>query len=267
MPRIVPLSTLFCGAITLYLMLFVDSGSKTVFACSLNAYGETFLQETMRDRLADWRHLDMSIINAVAVGGILGLPLDGKVLHETVEYMNDAGAALSRSIDESVFYGGFHKAWSGSIPFIGSWRAASACRKNRRISFPSSIRGNLNSAGWERHEEIGGYSAFGRRYPSGRKPFIFFRSVKPKALWSHLSATPPWIIAAVFALTMLTLWLRSIRWGLILPPLKGDHLRLFGLLMIGFMVNNFLPARLGEVTRVSFYGNATVLPSRRAPGP
>ncbi len=88
-------------------MLFVDSGSKTVFACSLNAYGETFLQETMRDRSTDWRHLDMSIINAVAVGGVLGLPLDGKVLHETVEYVNDIGTALGRSIDETAFHGGF----------------------------------------------------------------------------------------------------------------------------------------------------------------
>jgi uncharacterized protein (DUF1015 family) len=88
-------------------MLYIDSGSKTGFACSLNAYGETFLQASMRDRSTDWRHLDMSIINAVAVGGILGLPLDGNVLHDTVKYMNDTGAAFGRSLDDSAFYGGF----------------------------------------------------------------------------------------------------------------------------------------------------------------
>jgi len=88
-------------------MLFVDSGSKTGFACSLNAYGETFLQASIQDRSADWRHLDTSIINAVAIGGILGLPLDGNVLHDTVEYMNDTGAALGLSLDDSAFHGGF----------------------------------------------------------------------------------------------------------------------------------------------------------------
>ena len=87
---------------------------------------------------------------------------------------------------------------------------------------------------------------------AGGSLFIFFRSVKPKALWNHLSATPLWVVTAVIGLTMLTLWLRSMRWGLILPSSKGDRRGLFGLLMIGFMVNNFLPARLGEVTRVLF---------------
>jgi uncharacterized protein (DUF1015 family) len=49
----------------------------------------------------------MSIINAVAVGGILGLPLNGKVLHENVEYLQDTTAALDRSLDDSSYYGGF----------------------------------------------------------------------------------------------------------------------------------------------------------------
>ncbi len=87
---------------------------------------------------------------------------------------------------------------------------------------------------------------------AGGSLFFFFHGVKPIDLWKHLSSTPPWIIGAVFGFTMLTLLLRSIRWGLILPASKGNRKGLFGLLMIGFMVNNFLPARLGEVTRVLF---------------
>jgi uncharacterized protein (TIRG00374 family) len=87
---------------------------------------------------------------------------------------------------------------------------------------------------------------------AGGSLYIFFRSVKPKALVHHLAATPPWIIVAAIGLTLLTLWLRSMRWGLILPASKGNRHGLFGLLMIGFMVNNFLPARLGEVTRALF---------------
>jgi uncharacterized protein (DUF1015 family) len=49
----------------------------------------------------------MSIINAVAIGGILGLPLDGKVLHERVKYENDTQAALTQCLDSENFHGGF----------------------------------------------------------------------------------------------------------------------------------------------------------------
>lgn len=88
-------------------MLFVDSRSKSAFGCSLTAGGESFLQKTLGERSPEWRHLEMSIINAVAVGGILGLPLNGKVLHENVEYLQDTTAALDRSLDASAYYGGF----------------------------------------------------------------------------------------------------------------------------------------------------------------
>jgi uncharacterized protein (DUF1015 family) len=88
-------------------MLFVDSASHSAFGCSLNAGGESFLQTTLHERSAEWRHLEMSIINAVAVGGVLGLPLNGKVLHENVEYVQDTAAALRRSLDAAAYHGGF----------------------------------------------------------------------------------------------------------------------------------------------------------------
>lgn len=80
----------------------------------------------------------------------------------------------------------------------------------------------------------------------------FFHNVKPAELRDNLLGTPVWEILAVVALTLLTLWLRAIRWGLILPAGRGERNGLFGLIMVGFMVNNVLPARLGEVTRVLF---------------
>jgi glycosyltransferase 2 family protein len=81
--------------------------------------------------------------------------------------------------------------------------------------------------------------------------FVFFRDVDTHELVRNLRATPIWVIVGIVLLTFLTLWLRSIRWRIILPASPDAHRRdLFGLVMIGFLVNNFLPARLGEAARM-----------------
>jgi uncharacterized protein (TIRG00374 family) len=70
-------------------------------------------------------------------------------------------------------------------------------------------------------------------------------------LWNNICSTPLWVIAGGVGLTLLTLWLRSVRWNLILPESpKASRQGLFGLVMIGFMVNNILPSRLGEAARM-----------------
>jgi hypothetical protein len=70
-------------------------------------------------------------------------------------------------------------------------------------------------------------------------------------LWKNICSTPVWVIAGGVGLTMLTLWLRSVRWNLILPESpQASRQGLFGLVMIGFMVNNILPSRLGEAARM-----------------
>lgn len=49
--------------------------------------------------------------------------------------------------------------------------------------------------------------------------------------------------------------LRGIRWGYFFPNDKKIKFQsLFGMMMIGFMVNNILPARIGEVTRAWMIG-------------
>jgi glycosyltransferase 2 family protein len=86
---------------------------------------------------------------------------------------------------------------------------------------------------------------------AGAGLYIFLRDVDPVQLGNDLKETPVWAITACVLLTVLTLWLRAIRWNLILPKSAGaDRGGLFGIVMIGFMVNNFLPARLGEATRM-----------------
>jgi glycosyltransferase 2 family protein len=81
--------------------------------------------------------------------------------------------------------------------------------------------------------------------------YVSFRGVNLGELWGTMRETPWWVLAALPLLQFLTLWLRAVRWRIILPQsqnaLRRDY---FGLVMIGFLVNNFLPARLGEAVRV-----------------
>lgn len=80
--------------------------------------------------------------------------------------------------------------------------------------------------------------------------FIFFRSVDTHELARQLSHTHPLSLVACAALSVLTLFLRSIRWNLLLPADKTAHKKqLFPIIVIAFMINNILPARLGEVAR------------------
>src|SRR5439155_12016874 len=44
-------------------------------------------------------------------------------------------------------------------------------------------------------------------------------------------------------------WLRSARWGLLLPEHTVKTSTLFRALVVGFTVNNLLPLRVGEVAR------------------
>jgi hypothetical protein len=78
-------------------MLYVDSKSRRLFGLTLNAAGERFLTEHSRGMSARWNHLDVSKINSIVVGGILNLPLDGKILHDIMDYVNDPVVAFEKA--------------------------------------------------------------------------------------------------------------------------------------------------------------------------
>lgn len=88
-------------------MLYVDSATGGAYTLSLNENGERFLQTAASGHSALWNHLDVSKINTIVLGRILGLPLDGRVLHDVIEYKNDAAAALEASLDAARCHGGF----------------------------------------------------------------------------------------------------------------------------------------------------------------
>jgi uncharacterized protein (TIRG00374 family) len=58
-----------------------------------------------------------------------------------------------------------------------------------------------------------------------------------------------WLVVPGIALYFVGVWIRSIRWGLLLPEHDIPVSTLFQTLVIGFTVNNLLPFRMGEVAR------------------
>jgi len=76
--------------------------------------------------------------------------------------------------------------------------------------------------------------------------------VDAAALVGHLRRANPWLMLATITLATLTFPLRAIRWRLILRGTSGTRLPLGALwhaTAIGFMANNLLPVRAGEVAR------------------
>src|SRR2546430_6430920 len=78
------------------------------------------------------------------------------------------------------------------------------------------------------------------------------QGVDAGALVGHLRRASPWLMLATITFATLTFPLRAIRWQLILRGTSGTRLPLGPLwhaTAIGFMANNLLPVRAGEVAR------------------
>jgi len=76
----------------------------------------------------------------------------------------------------------------------------------------------------------------------------FFWDVDLRAVGSRLRETRWEFLGAVGALNILALWLRAWRWYYLYPPGAGPS-HLFNATMIGYMANNLLPLRAGELVR------------------
>jgi uncharacterized protein (TIRG00374 family) len=80
--------------------------------------------------------------------------------------------------------------------------------------------------------------------------YIFLKDLKLIEIWNQIKATEWWVITLVAMLSPLSLWLRTLRWKIMLPSRGGTEKKgLFSIVVIAFMVNNILPARLGEAAR------------------
>jgi uncharacterized protein (TIRG00374 family) len=77
----------------------------------------------------------------------------------------------------------------------------------------------------------------------------FFWDVDLRAVAARLRETRWGFLGLVAALNVLALWLRAWRWYYLYPPgARPSHL--FNATMIGYMANNLLPLRAGELVRV-----------------
>lgn len=75
------------------------------------------------------------------------------------------------------------------------------------------------------------------------------------AMGTALAEANYWILLPIVAMIFTSHWLRALRWQYLLDPVK--HVKvgsLFNALIIGYMVNTFMPAHLGEVVRAYILG-------------
>jgi len=86
--------------------------------------------------------------------------------------------------------------------------------------------------------------------------YMAFRGVNYKFLWLSFRKANYIYLPLIISFILLAFWLRALRWGWILKPVKNDIKMgsLFSATMIGFMANNLLPARAGEVIRAYTLG-------------
>jgi glycosyltransferase 2 family protein len=85
---------------------------------------------------------------------------------------------------------------------------------------------------------------------AGAGLWIFFRNIDTHRLAGLLLHSSPWLIISCAVLAVLAIWFRSLRSALLLPVCtKAQKKNLFPILMISFMINNILPARMGEAAR------------------
>jgi hypothetical protein len=90
---------------------------------------------------------------------------------------------------------------------------------------------------------------------SGVFLYLALRGIDWRVLWSVLSNTRFEYVFLAVAFTLLGHYCRAYRWKFMLLPIKAITTRsLFSATAIGFMANNILPARLGELVRAYVLG-------------
>lgn len=84
---------------------------------------------------------------------------------------------------------------------------------------------------------------------------LFFTQADLGELGSALAAADYRYAVPGLAIYFIGVWLRAVRWRYLLLPLRplASH-RLFSIVVIGYMVNNILPLRAGELVRAYILG-------------
>ncbi|RLB07892.1 MAG: UPF0104 family protein [Deltaproteobacteria bacterium] len=87
--------------------------------------------------------------------------------------------------------------------------------------------------------------------------FLAFRKIDYRLLLESLRDANYIYLAPVVVIIFLNMALRALRWGYLLRPIKKIGFpSLFAGIIIGFMANNVLPARMGEIVRAYIIGRS-----------
>ena len=85
---------------------------------------------------------------------------------------------------------------------------------------------------------------------------LFFRATHPHEIGTALKEANYWYMVPAFFVLVLAQVVRSYRWSVLMRPVaKFSAARLFPYAIIGYMANNLLPARAGEVVRAYVVGD------------
>lgn len=89
---------------------------------------------------------------------------------------------------------------------------------------------------------------------SGIALYLTFRNIPLHELVSYLKTVNYWWVIPAVAIVLMSFLIRVVRWQLLLHPVKKTGFwSAFHPLMIGFMLNCVLPARVGELARPAIF--------------
>ena len=86
--------------------------------------------------------------------------------------------------------------------------------------------------------------------------YLFFRATHPREIGTALEDVNYWYMIPAVLVLFIGLWVRCFRWSVLMRPVAPiGPVRLFPYAIIGYMANNLLPARAGEVVRAYVLGD------------
>ncbi len=84
---------------------------------------------------------------------------------------------------------------------------------------------------------------------------LFLRAIHPSEIADAFGEANYWYLFPAICVLFVALSLRCLRWSILMRPLKEiPAYRLFSYAIIGYMTNNLLPARTGEIVRAYVLG-------------
>ncbi len=83
--------------------------------------------------------------------------------------------------------------------------------------------------------------------------YLFFRNLRLNEIGEAFASANYWLIGPAVAIYFVSVLFRALRWRFVLSPIgRFSTLRLFPVVVVGYMANNLLPVRLGELVRAYY---------------